>query len=79
MKFRNLNGFEYRYFNGLDVPYYYRYPPLSIRVTSMGMTEHIAAFDANNFDWTSQAYATRSFDERIIDLRNTHGRTFMST
>jgi hypothetical protein len=39
-KIRNLNGFEYRYLNGngLYVPYYYKYPPLSRKVTSMGMT-----------------------------------------
>jgi hypothetical protein len=34
----NLNGFEHRYFNGLKVPYYSTYPPLSIKVISMGMT-----------------------------------------
>jgi hypothetical protein len=31
--------------------------------------EHIAAFDAIDFDWTSQEYITRSFDERIQDLK----------
>ncbi len=34
----NPNGFEYRYLNGLKVPYYSTYPLLSIKVTSMGMT-----------------------------------------
>jgi hypothetical protein len=34
----NLNGFEYRYLNGLKVPYYSTYLPLSIKVISMGMT-----------------------------------------
>jgi hypothetical protein len=37
-KIRNLNRFEYRYLNGLKVPCYYSYPPLSIKVTSLGMT-----------------------------------------
>ena len=31
--------------------------------------EHIAAFDAIGFNWTTQEYVTRSFDERINDLR----------
>ena len=31
--------------------------------------ERIAAFDAMGFNWTSQEYVTRSFDERIEDLR----------
>jgi nitrate reductase alpha subunit len=38
--------------------------------------EHIAAFDAIGFIWTSQEYVTRSFDERIEDLeeyKRTHG------
>ncbi len=38
--------------------------------------ERIAAFDAIDFDWTSQEYVTRTFDERIQDLeeyRRTHG------
>jgi hypothetical protein len=35
---RKLNGFEYRYLNGLNVPYYSSYPLLSIKVISMGMT-----------------------------------------
>jgi hypothetical protein len=35
----NLNGFEYRYLNGLKVPYYSTYPPLFIKVISMGMTQ----------------------------------------
>jgi len=38
--------------------------------------ERIAAFDAMGFNWTSQEYVTRSFDERIEDLkeyRRTHG------
>jgi hypothetical protein len=26
----NLNGFEYRYLNGLKMPYFSTYPPLSI-------------------------------------------------
>jgi hypothetical protein len=30
--------------------------------------EHIAAFDAIGFNWTTQEYVTRSFDERIDDL-----------
>ena len=30
--------------------------------------EHIVAFDAMDFIWTSQEYVTRSFDERINDL-----------
>jgi hypothetical protein len=34
---RNLNGFEYRYISGLNVPYYSAYHPLSIKVISMGM------------------------------------------
>jgi hypothetical protein len=37
-KIRNLNGFEYRYQIGLKVSYYNTYPPLSIKVISMGMT-----------------------------------------
>jgi hypothetical protein len=36
---RKPNGFEYRYLNGLKVPYYSTYPPLSMRVISMGMTQ----------------------------------------
>ncbi len=36
---RNLNGFKYRYLNGLKLPYYSTYPPLSIKVTSMCMTQ----------------------------------------
>jgi hypothetical protein len=36
-KIRNLNGFEYRYLNGLKVPYYCRYPPLSRKVASICM------------------------------------------
>jgi len=38
--------------------------------------ERIAAFDAMGFNWTSQEYVTRSFDERIEDLmeyKQTHG------
>jgi hypothetical protein len=35
---RNLNGFEYRYLNGTKVSYNSTYPPLSIKVISMGMT-----------------------------------------
>jgi hypothetical protein len=35
---RNLTGFEYRYFNGLNVPYHSTYPPLSRKVTFMGKT-----------------------------------------
>ena len=38
--------------------------------------EHIAAFDAIGFNWTTQEYVTRSFDERIDDLhqyKQTHG------
>jgi hypothetical protein len=38
--------------------------------------ERIAAFDAMGFNWTSQEYVTRSFDERIEDLhqyKKTHG------
>ncbi len=38
--------------------------------------ERIAAFDAMDFNWTSQEYVTRSFDERIDDLeqyKRTHG------
>ena len=31
--------------------------------------EQIAAFDALDFVWTTQEYVTRSFDERIEDLR----------
>jgi hypothetical protein len=30
--------------------------------------ERIAALDAMGFNWTSQEYVTRSFDERIEDL-----------
>ena len=30
--------------------------------------EEIAAFDALDFDWTTQEYVTSSFDERINDL-----------
>ncbi len=33
----NLNGFEYRYLNGHKVTNYSTYPPLSIKVISMGM------------------------------------------
>lgn len=38
--------------------------------------ERIAAFDAIEFDWTSQKYVTRSFDERMQYLEEymrTHG------
>jgi len=38
--------------------------------------ERIVAFDAVGFNWTSQEYVTRSFDERINDLEEynqTHG------
>ena len=38
--------------------------------------EHIVAFDAIGFNWTTQEYVTRSFDERIDDLhqyKQTHG------
>ena len=38
--------------------------------------ENIARLDALGFDWTSQEYVTRSFDERIDDLekyKQTHG------
>ena len=38
--------------------------------------ERIATFDALGFDWTTQEYVTRSFDERIDDLekyKQTHG------
>jgi len=38
--------------------------------------ERIAAFDAIDFNWNSQEYVTRSFDERIKDLEEykmTHG------
>ena len=38
--------------------------------------ERIAAFDAIGFNWTSQEYVTRSFHERIKDLKEfkrTHG------
>jgi hypothetical protein len=38
--------------------------------------ERIAAFDAIGFNWTSQEYVTRSFDERIEDFKEykqTHG------
>jgi len=31
--------------------------------------ERIAAFDAMGFNWTSQEYVTRSFDERVKDLK----------
>jgi len=42
--------------------------------------ERIAAFDAMGFNWTSQVYVTRSFDERIEDLKEykrTHGHLNM--
>ena len=42
--------------------------------------EHIVAFDAMDFIWTSQEYVTRSFDERIDDLeeyKQTHGHLSM--
>jgi hypothetical protein len=38
--------------------------------------ERISAFNAMDFNWTSQEYVTRSFDERIDDLekyKRTHG------
>jgi hypothetical protein len=38
--------------------------------------KHGVAFNAMDFNWTSQAYATRSIDERIEDLKEykqTHG------
>jgi hypothetical protein len=38
--------------------------------------ERIAAFDAMDFNWTSQEYVTRSFDKRIGNLekyKQTHG------
>ena len=41
--------------------------------------EGIAAFDAMGFNWTSQEYVTRSFDDRIEDLKETSGRTVTST
>jgi hypothetical protein len=34
----NLNGFEYRYLSGPKVPYFSAYPPISIKVISMGTT-----------------------------------------
>ena len=42
--------------------------------------ERIAAFDAIGFNWTTQEYITRSFDERIEDLeeyKRTHGHLNM--
>ena len=38
--------------------------------------ENIARLDSLGFNWTSQEYVTRSFDERIEDLKEykrTHG------
>ncbi len=44
---RNLNGFEYNtYLNGLKVPYYSTYPPLSMRVISMGITQRTLMAEA---------------------------------
>ena len=42
--------------------------------------EHIARLDALGFNWTSQEYVTRSFDERIEDLeeyKRTHGHLYV--
>ncbi len=42
--------------------------------------ENIARLDALGFDWTSQEYVTRLFDERIDDLekyKRTHGHLSM--
>jgi hypothetical protein len=50
-----------------------------VRKTGKGIKltdERIAAFDAMGFNWTSQEYVTRSFDDRIKDLmeyKQTHG------
>ena len=47
-------------------------PSKGIKLTD----ERIAAFDAMDFNWTSQEYVTRSFDERIEELeeyKQTHG------
>jgi hypothetical protein len=44
--------------------------------------EQIAAFDALDFDWTTQEYATRSFDEKIKDLKEykqKHGQVNVNT
>jgi hypothetical protein len=44
--------------------------------------ERITAFDATGFNWTSQEYVTRSFDERINDLeyyKQTHGHVNVKT
>jgi hypothetical protein len=38
----NLNGFEYMYLNGLKIPYFSTYPPLSTKVISMGTTRLLA-------------------------------------
>ena len=42
---------------------------LTIRGIDGDTDEHIARLDALGFNWTSQEYVTRSFGERIEDLR----------
>jgi hypothetical protein len=55
-----------------QVRHTHNYPGKGIKLTD----ERIAAFDAMDFNWTPQEYVTRSFDERIEDLKEykqTHG------
>ncbi len=55
-----------------NVRYARKNPGKGVKLTG----ERIAAFDAIDFNWTSQEYVTRSFDERIEDLhqyKQTHG------
>jgi hypothetical protein len=55
-----------------QVRYAHKNPGKGLKLTD----ERIAAFDAMCFNWTSQEYVTRSFDERIDDLekyKQTHG------
>ncbi len=47
-----------------QVRYAHKNPGKGLTLTD----ERIAAFDAIIFNWTSQEYSTRSFDERIDDL-----------
>ncbi len=65
-----LNGFEYRYHNGFMVPYYSTYPPLFIKVISMGMTQQHHSLHA--FYWCG-AYSWSSEPHRMIEIRNLYG------
>jgi hypothetical protein len=69
-----LNGFEYRYHNGLKVPYYCKYPPLSRKVTSMGMTKKgtiVTAVKKANMITTSRNRYLLMFKQNINSLNAT--------